>query len=207
MIYRLLFLITLLCSIATNAQAQTLLVLGDSISAAYGIPVEKGWVSLLQQRLIEQNYSYKVVNASVTGETSLGGKNRIAALLETYQPELVIIELGVNDGLRGFNLKEIQSNLVEIVQLIKQAKSDVLLVPMLLPPNYGVAYNQRFAAIYERISTMMDVTKSQFILQNVYVHPELIQEDRLHPVSAAQGIMLDNVWTGLKIIIKKDNNN
>lgn len=193
----------MLCSFPVNAQVKTLLVLGDSLSASYGIPVEQGWVSLLEQRLLGQGYSYKVVNASISGETTLGGKNRLNALLEMHQPDLVIIELGVNDGLRGLSLKEIENNLVEIVRLIKQSASDVLLVPMILPPNYGAAYNKRFASIYDRVSSMMNVSKSQFILQDVFEHPELIQADRLHPVEAAQGIMLDNVWFGLKMLINK----
>ena len=204
MVYRSLLLIMLLCSFPVCAQAKTLLVLGDSISAAYGIPIEQGWVSLLKQRLTKQGYAYKVVNASITGDTTLGAKMRLNTLLEKYQPELVIIELGGNDGLRGLTLKEIENNFVEIVRMIKQAGSGVLLIPMQLPPNYGATYNQRFALIYEQVAKTMSVVTSKFILHNIAEHAELMQADGIHPVQAAQSMMLDNVWQDLKSILKKN---
>ncbi len=204
MYYRFILLIILLCSFSVSVQAKTLLILGDSISAAYGIPVEQGWVSLLQQRLLKQGYAYKVVNASISGETTLGAKTRLNALLKKYQPELVVIELGGNDGLRGFTLKEIENNFVEMISMIKQAGCAALLVPMQLPPNYGATYNQRFASIYERVSKTMAVVKSKFILQNIAEHSELMQADGIHPVQIAQSMMLDNIWQDLQNLLTKN---
>jgi acyl-CoA thioesterase I len=201
--YRSLLLIVCVLFFPVTLQAKTLLILGDSISAAYGIPVEKGWVSLLEQRLIEQNYDYKVVNASIVGETTLGAKKRLASLLEQHQPEFVVIELGGNDGLRGFSIKEIETNFVEMVGLIKKVGSDALLVPMKMPPNYGTTYNERFISIYENVSETMGVAKSRFIFQNIAEHPELMQADGIHPVQSAQVIMLDNVWPDLYKLINK----
>ena len=204
MYYRFVLLIILLSSFSVSTQAKTLLILGDSISAAYGIPVEQGWVSLLQQRLLKQGYAYNVVNASISGETTLGAKTRLNTLLEKHQPELVVIELGGNDGLRGFTLKEIENNFVEMISMIKQAGCAALIVPMQLPPNYGAIYNQRFASIYERISETMAVAKSKFILQNIAEHSELMQADGIHPVQTAQPMMLDNIWQDLQNLLTKN---
>ncbi len=202
MYYRLLFLMIIL--FPAVVQAKNILILGDSISAAYGIPVEKGWVSLLEQRLVRQDYDYKVVNASITGETTLGGKMRLSELLDKYQPQLVVIELGGNDGLRGFSLKEIESNFVEIVEMVKQSGSKTLLVPMKMPPNYGAAYNKRFSSIYEDVSKAMDVAISTFIFQDIAEDPDLMQADGIHPVESAQPIMLDNVWPSLQNLLIKN---
>ncbi len=204
MYYRFLLFIILLCSFSVTAQAKTLLILGDSISAAYGIPVEQGWVSLLEQRLLKQGYAYDVVNASISGETTLGAKMRLNDLLEKYQPELVVIELGGNDGLRGFTLNEIENNFIEMISMIKQAGCTTLLVPMQLPPNYGATYNRRFASIYERVSEIMAVAKSKFILQNIAEHSELMQADGIHPVQVAQSMMLDNIWQDLRSLLTKN---
>jgi acyl-CoA thioesterase I len=203
MFYRLLLSTFLLFSFSVSAQEKTLLILGDSISAAYGIPVEQGWVTLLEQRLVRQGYAYKVVNASISGETTLGAKTRVNALIEGYKPALVIIELGGNDGLRGYSLEEIELNLLGIVKQIKQNNSDILLVPMQLPPNYGAAYNERFASIYKNVSDKMNVTMSQFILQDIAIHPELMQLDGIHPLQTAQVMMLDNVWQDLQKLLNK----
>ncbi len=201
MYYRLLFLVIYLLSFPVHAQEKTILILGDSLSAAYGIPVEDGWVSLLEQRLVRQNLEYKVVNASISGETTLGVKTRLDKLLNEYSPELAIIELGANDGLRGFALSEIEQNLSDIVNAIKQFRGKVLLVPMQLPPNYGAAYNQRFMSIYESVSEKQDINLSPFILKGIAQHPELMQADGLHPVKEAQAMMLDNLWPGLRSLI------
>lgn len=186
-----------------SSQAKTLLVLGDSLSAAYGIPVNEGWVSLLDQRLVRHNFDYKVVNASISGETTLGAKTRLKKLLDAHQPDLIIIELGANDGLRGFALSEIEQNLQWMINTIEESGSDVLLVPMQLPPNYGTAYNQRFMSIYTSVSEITGVNLSEFILNDVAQYPELMQADGLHPVQAAQAIMLDNIWPSLKTLIVK----
>ena len=201
MYYRILFFVIYFSVFPVSVQAKTILILGDSLSAAYGMPVEEGWVSLLEQRIIKQNMSYKVVNASISGETTLGVKTRLDTLLKNNQPELVIIELGGNDGLRGFALTEIEQNLFDIVKTIKHSGSGVLLVPMQLPPNYGAAYNERFMAIFIAVSNTMEVSLSEFILNNIAQQPELMQRDGIHPVQAAQSIMLDNIWPSLHALI------
>lgn len=203
MYYRILIFVIYLFSFPVHAQEKTILILGDSLSAAYGIPVEDGWVSLLEQRLVRQNLEYKVVNASISGETTLGVKTRLEKLLNEYTPKLVIIELGANDGLRGFSLSEIEQNLSDIVNAIKQSNVDVLLVPMQLPPNYGAAYNQRFMSIYESVSEKQDINVSPFILKDIAQHSDLMQADGLHPVKEAQAMMLDNIWPSLEPLIIK----
>ena len=203
MYYRTLIFVICLFSFPVNAQEKTILILGDSLSAAYGIPVEDGWVSLLEQRLVRQNLEHKVVNASISGETTLGVKTRLEKLLKEYSPKLVIIELGANDGLRGFPLSEIEQNLSGIVNDIKQTNAAVLLVPMQLPPNYGAAYNQRFMSIYESVSEKQEVSLSTFILNDIAQHPNLMQADGLHPVKEAQAMMLDNLWPSLEALIIK----
>ena len=202
--YRKLFLIIYFFAFPVSAQAKTLLILGDSLSAAYGIPVENGWVSLLEQRLVRQGYYYKVVNASISGETTLGAKSRLTDLLETNQPDIVIIELGGNDGLRGFALSEIEQNLLSIVQQVKRYSAEVLIIPMQLPPNYGEPYNQRFTSIYERIAKEMNVNLSQFILNGIAKDQELMQADGIHPVEVAQATMLDNIWPDLQLMLNKE---
>lgn len=204
-LFRFLLFIIFLCSFPVISQAKTLLILGDSISAAYGIPIEKGWVSLLEQRLLEQDFDHKVINASIVGETTLGAKMRLHALLKKHQPDFVVIELGGNDGLRGFTIKEIENNFSEMVHMIKKAGFDTLLIPMKLPPNYGETYNQRFASIYEHVSEVEDVALSTFIFENIASDPELMQPDGMHPVEAAQSIMLDNIWPSVHKLINKDN--
>jgi acyl-CoA thioesterase I len=203
MYYRILFFVVYFIVFPVTVQAKTLLILGDSLSAAYGIPVDKGWVSLLEQRLVRQDLAHKVVNASISGETTLGVKTRLKKLLKQYQPELVVLELGANDGLRGFTLDEIEQNLLIIVKTIKQSNGDVLLVPMQLPPNYGAAYNQRFMSIYRSVSDKQGISLSAFILKDIAQHPDLMQADGLHPVQAAQAIMLENIWPSLETLILK----
>ncbi len=203
MIYRNLFFIFVFLVFPVSTQAKTLLILGDSLSAAYGMPVEEGWVSLLEQRIIRQSLGYKVVNASISGETTLGVKTRLNKLLNDNQPELVIVELGGNDGLRGFALTEIEKNLLDIVKMIKLSGIEILLVPIQLPPNYGAAYNQRFMSIYNVVSDTMEVDLSEFILHNIAQRPELMQTDGIHPVQTAQSIMLDNIWPSLQPLLIK----
>jgi acyl-CoA thioesterase-1 len=203
MYYRNLLFVIYFIVFSVSAQGKNLLVLGDSLSAAYGIPVAQGWVFLLEQRIVRQDLGYKVLNASISGETTLGARTRLDKLLNEYQPELVVIELGANDGLRGFSLAEIEQNLSDIVKRIKQAGANVLLVPMQLPPNYGAAYNQRFMSIYKSVSVNMDVSLSKFILDDIAQHPELMQADGLHPVQAAQSVMLENIWPGLEGLLRK----
>lgn len=203
MYYRILYIFICLIVFPVTAQAKTLLVLGDSLSAAYGIPVEQGWVSLLEQRLDKLEFDYRVVNASISGETTLGAKTRLTKLLQAHHPTWVIIELGANDGLRGFALNEIAKNLSDMITEIRQSEAEVLLVPMRLPPNYGAAYNDRFMAVYKSVAEEQDVNLSAFILKDIAQYPELMQADGLHPKQAAQKIMLENLWPSLEPMISK----
>jgi acyl-CoA thioesterase I len=203
MYYRIIFIVIYFVLFPVAVQAKVLLILGDSLSAAYGIPVEHGWVSLLSQRLAKRNLDYDVVNSSISGETTVGVKTRLNKLLSQYKPELVIIELGANDGLRGFALAEIERNLSAIIAEIKQSDVEVLLVPMQLPPNYGAAYNERFMSIYKSVAEKQNVNLSVFILKGIAQDPELMQSDGLHPISEAQAMMLENIWPSLGAIILK----
>lgn len=197
MIYRAFVFFVWFMVASMSAEARTLLVLGDSLSAAYGIPVERGWVALLEERIVRQGLGYKVVNASISGETTIGARTRLKKLLAETGAELVIVELGGNDGLRGFALREIEQNLSGIIRMIQDAGGRALLTPMQLPPNYGAAYNQRFRAIYHNIAARLNVPLSEFILHDIAEHPELMQADGIHPTAAAQARMLENIWPGL----------
>lgn len=180
-----------------SAQANSgsgILVVGDSLSAAHGFDLEQGWVGLLQQRLSEKGYSYKVANASISGETTRGALTQLPKALELYQPQLVIIELGGNDGLRGISLEEMQSNLEQMVKLCKERGAEVLLLGMRLPPNYGPVYTERFQAVYKIVAEQTGVKYLPFFLDGVAENGELMQSDGIHPTMQAQGILLDNVW-------------
>lgn len=203
MIYRAFVFLLWFMVAPVAAEARTLLVLGDSLSAAYGMPLEQGWVALLEERIHRQGLGYKVVNASISGETTLGARARLAKLLAETRADLVIVELGGNDGLRGFPLPEIERNLSGIIRLIQDAGGRALLVPMQLPPNYGAAYNERFRAIYHDIAERLDVRLSAFILRDIAEHPELMQADGIHPTAAAQARMLDNIWPGLLALMRE----
>ena len=200
--YQIPIIVFVLSVLPVSIQAKTLLILGDSLSAAYGIPVEKGWVSLLQQRIIRQNLSYKVINASISGETTLGARTRIKRLLAQHTPSLVMVELGGNDGLRGFALSEIEQNLTHIVTTIKESGADIILVPMQLPPNYGAVYNERFISLYKSVAKQTGANLSNFILQDIARNPDLMQSDGIHPVELAQPKMLDNVWPSLQTLMQ-----
>ena len=203
MIYRLFFIFLFILS-PVAAQAKTILILGDSISAAYGIPVEKGWVSLLEQRLLGQSKQHKVVNASIVGETTFGGVMRLLSLLDKHQPDIVVIELGGNDGLMGADLKDIEDNLTEMVDMVKETNSDVLLVPMQMPPNYGQKYTERFASIYEQVAEKTNIPLATFIYKDIAEVPDLMMSDGIHPVESAHPIMLDNIWPSLSTLLNKE---
>ena len=203
MIYRL-FLIFLFIFSPVTLQAKTILILGDSISAAYGIPVEKGWVSLLEQRLLGQSKQHKVVNASIVGETTFGGVMRLPSLLDKHQPDIVVIELGGNDGLMGADLNDIEDNLLGMVNMAKQANSDVLLVPMQMPPNYGQKYTDAFTSIYADVAEKKNIPIATFIYKNIAEVPGLMMSDGIHPVESAHPIMLDNLWPSLSVLLEKE---
>lgn len=181
-----------------------ILVLGDSLSAGYGIELEESWVSLLAERLAD-NYAYQVVNASVSGETSGGGLARLPALLKEHQPALLILELGGNDGLRGHPLNIMQQQLESIIQQSRNAGAEVLLLGMQIPPNYGQRYTERFYQVYTQLAKQYELAYVPFFLDGIAVNRDLMQRDGIHPTAEAQPIMLDNVWVGLEPLLKKGN--
>lgn len=178
--------------------ANNLLIVGDSISAAFGLDTEQGWVQLLKNRLKEQGYSHQVHNASVSGDTTSGGLARLPKLLAEHQPKVVIIELGGNDGLRGQPLGQVQQNLSRMTELAQQAGAQVLLLGMQLPPNYGPRYTQGFAALYPKIAAEYEAALVPFFLEGVGGVLGMMQGDGVHPSAQAQPILLENVWTVLK---------
>lgn len=184
----------LLLLLALPVPAQNILLIGDSISAAFGLETEQGWVSLLQKRLEEQDYPHRVVNASVSGETTAGGLARLPGLLEQVQPELVIIELGGNDGLRGLPAANMQQNLSAMVEQSRASGADVILLGMRIPPNYGPRYNDAFEQVFVDLSQSLDVPLVPFLLEGVGTVPELMLDDGIHPGAAAQPLLLDNAW-------------
>ena len=184
-----------LCSIG-QAQAATVLVVGDSISAAFGLETQHGWVALLQQRLLERNPEYTVVNASISGETTGGGLARFSNLLTQHQPDYVIIELGGNDGLRGLSLSQMSTNLTSMVQHAKQQDARVLLLGMRLPGNYGRRYTEGFYNVYQQIAAQEQVALVDFFLDGVGAISGMMQADGVHPTQMAQLLLLENAWQG-----------
>ncbi|MCL7462589.1 arylesterase [Pseudomonas sp. NW5] len=177
-----------------QALAGTLLVVGDSISAAFGLETRQGWVHLLEQRLREQAPHWQVVNASRSGETSGGGRSRLPGLLTRHAPQLVLIELGGNDGLRGQPLEQLQRNLAGMVEQARTAGAQVVLLGMQLPPNYGQRYTAGFAAVFAEVARAQQVPLVPFFLEGVGGNPALMQADGIHPNAAAQPYLLENAW-------------
>lgn len=184
-----------------HAEAPVVLVLGDSLSAAYGIPTEQGWVSLLQRRLAERGYPHQVVNASISGDTTSGGLSRLPAALEQRRPALVILELGANDGLRGQPPMAMSRNLARMIELAQQADARVLLAEMRIPPNYGPLYTQKFHSTFDELAKRYDIPLIPFMLNGVAGNPALIQDDGLHPRAEGQPRILDNVWEVLEPVL------
>lgn len=197
---RILVLTWLIC-MAPLSCATTLLVMGDSLSAAYGIAPEKGWVALLDQRLQQKGYAVSVVNASISGETTQGGLSRLPALLKQYQPDIVMLELGANDGLRGTFPPVIRSNLDRLTLLSQQQGAKVLVLGMQLPPNYGPAYTRRFADVFQRVASARETALVPFFMESVALEPTLMQNDGLHPNAAGQPYLLETVWPALKPLL------
>lgn len=187
---------------AASAATPTILVLGDSLSAGYGIDVRDGWVALLAKRLRQQGYPQAVVNASISGDTTAGGRARLPEALRRHRPDVVIVELGGNDGLRGLSLAQTRANLDTIVKTAKSAGAQVLLVGIYLPPNYGPEYTRKFHAIYSELAQAHRCPLVPFLLAGVALTPGLMQDDGLHPRAAAQPRLLDNVWPYLEPLLK-----
>ncbi|WP_133648869.1 arylesterase [Paraburkholderia flava] len=188
---------------AANAPARpVIVVLGDSISAEYGLPRDTGWVALMRKRLAERPVDYSVANASISGDTTSGGRARLPALMERLKPSIVIVELGANDALRGVPLSVTADNLRTIVGLAQQGHAKVLLVGMYVPPNYGPDYTQKFHATYTTIAQQMHVSLVPFLLAGIENKPEMFQADQMHPNEQAQRLLLDNVWPTLKPLLR-----
>jgi acyl-CoA thioesterase-1 len=188
----------LCCGAAAAPAAPTILIVGDSISAGYGLPQDAGWTTLLQQRLAAEHYPHRVVNASISGDTTASGRARLAQLLAQQRPAISVIELGGNDGLRGGSLEAMRGNLDAMVAAAQKAGSRVLLVGMQLPPNYGPAYVHQFAAVYGEVASARHAALVPFLFEGFGDDDSLFQADRIHPVAAAQPRLLDNVWRELK---------
>lgn len=194
---------TLAASGSAYSAPKTVLVVGDSLSAEYGITRGTGWVPLLEQKLKAEKIPARVVNASISGETTIGGRTRLPALLDQHKPNIVVLELGANDGLRGLPVAAAESNLRAMVHMAQQKKAQVLLVGMRMPPNYGRAYTESFFNMFKKLSLETSSPLVPFMLEGVADKPSLFQADRLHPTSAAQPIILNNIWPHLAALMKK----
>jgi acyl-CoA thioesterase-1 len=192
----------LLCAVSAYSAPKTVLVLGDSLSAEYGLARGAGWVALLEQKLKSEKIDASIVNASISGETTSGGRTRLPALLDKYHPSIVVIELGANDGLRGLPVPAAEDNLLSMVRLARQNKAKVLLVGMRMPPNYGRAYTERFFGMYKQVSSETKAPLVPFMLEGVADKPALFQQDQLHPVAQAHPIILSNIWPTFSALIK-----
>ncbi|WP_053568064.1 arylesterase [Caballeronia cordobensis] len=191
---------------AAEVQAATqtkpaIVVLGDSLSAEYGLPRDTGWVNLLRERLAKERFDYSVANSSISGDTTSGGRARLTAVLSRIKPAVVIVELGANDALRGVPLATTETNLRGIVDASQAAHAKVLLIGMYVPPNYGPDYTQKFHAVYERIAKERNVPLVPFLLAGIADKPAMFQSDQIHPTVQAQPLLLDNVWPTLKPLL------
>jgi acyl-CoA thioesterase-1 len=196
----LLFCIVLALPVA--AADKSILVVGDSLSAAYGIPRNRGWVALLEERLKREQAHYSVVNASISGETSGGGRSRMPKLLERYEPAVVILALGGNDGLRGLQVREVRNNLAAMIREAQANNARVLLVGIKMPPNYGEEYAQSFDAMYRELASTHRTAFVPFLLEDFAGKPEFFLPDRIHPNEAAQPLMFKRVWPALRPLLK-----
>ena len=184
------------------ATADTVLILGDSLSAGYGLPNGSGWVSLLQQRLAADYPTVAVVNASISGETTAGGRSRIQALLDRHQPGIVVVELGANDGLRGIRIPLIRENLSAIVEACRQHGAKTLVIGMRIPPNYGRDYGEKFHAVFKEISDRKRASLVPFMLDGFADNPALFQDDGIHPTVEAQPLIMENIYGKLQPLLR-----
>jgi len=195
MLNRILFLLLLILPV--TAPARIILVVGDSLSAAYGIPVEQGWVSLLQARLDTGNYPYRIVNSSISGDTTANARARLPQALVSHEPAVVLLELGGNDGLRGLSLTSMKSNLAAMISSTQEAGAQVLLIGVQLPPNYGPLFTERFQAIYHELALEQDVSLLPSLVDGIGTEQNLMQPDGIHPNATAQPLIVDRVWKEL----------
>lgn len=186
----------------TVAARPVIVVLGDSLSAEYGLPRDTGWVQLMRQRLADQRLDYSVANASISGDTTSGGRARLPVLLERLKPAIVIVELGANDALRGVPLSTTKDNLRTIIEQSQQAHAKVVLIGMYVPPNYGPDYTQKFHGMYVALSSEFHVPLVPFLLAGIESKPDMFQADQIHPTQQAQPLLLDNVWPAVKPLLR-----
>jgi acyl-CoA thioesterase-1 len=190
-------LILLSGTFCVGAGASTIVVLGDSLSSGYGLPIGQSWVSRLEERLTAEGYGYAVVNASIPGDTSSGGLARLPGLLEAHRPRIVIIELGGNDGLRGQPVQTLRANLARMIELTEDAGAEAILTGIQIPPNYGPSYTSALASVYPELAEAFEVPLVGFLMQDIALNRELMQADGLHPNERGNEVMLENVWTVL----------
>ncbi|WP_269432169.1 arylesterase [Herbaspirillum chlorophenolicum] len=191
----------MLAAMSAYSAPKTLLVLGDSLSAEYGLARGTGWTRLLEQRLQQNKVDAVVINSSISGDTTIGGKNRLPSLLEKNKPDIVVIELGSNDALRGLQLNTTQDNLQAMMDLARQNKAKVLLVGMQIPPNYGADYTRRFSDMFQHLAKRNKAPLVPFFMDGIAANMDLFQADRIHPNEQAQAMLLDNVWPHLKPLV------
>ena len=201
-IRRALLAAVLSCVVAPALAARTVMVFGDSLAAAYNLATEQGWVHLLGKRIAAARLPWRIVNASVTGETTAGGLRRFAEDLKRHQPAIVVIELGANDALRGQPVALMRSNLEQMIRLARKARAEPVLVGIMIPPNYGIDYAAEFRDMYPALALKHKVALVPFLLEGVD-RPELFQADQLHPTAQAQARIADNVWPALEPLLKK----
>ncbi|MES2758586.1 MAG: arylesterase [Pseudomonadota bacterium] len=194
--------VMLLAAALAHSAPKTVLVLGDSLSAEYGLARGSGWVALLDQKLKAEKIDATIVNASISGETTSGGRARLPALLAQHKPALVVIELGANDGLRGLPVAAAEANMRAMVELARKNKAQVLLVGMRMPPNYGRDYTERFFSMYNSVATQLKAPLVPFMLEGVAEKPALFQADRLHPTAQAHPVILANIWPKFLPLVK-----
>lgn len=179
---------------SSAANPPTVVIFGDSLSAGYGIDVDRSWTALLQSRLNAQGYEHRVINASISGETTEGGKTRINAALKNFSPDLVILELGGNDGLRGFPPEVMKANIRAIIETTRDSGASIVLLGIRIPPNYGPRYTNAFEGVYRELAGELDVPWIEFFMDGIALNDELMQDDGIHPNEEAQPILLDNAW-------------
>jgi acyl-CoA thioesterase-1 len=200
---RALLLAALVLAAVPSFAARTVMVFGDSLSAAYNLAAEQGWVSLLGERITREKLPWRVVNASVSGETTAGGLRRMAEDLKRHKPAVVVIALGANDALRGQPVAGMRSNLEQMIKLARQARAEPVLVGLMIPPNYGIDYAAEFRDMYPSIAAKSRVPLVPFLLEGIADKPEMFQRDQLHPTAQAQARIADNVWPALAPLLKK----
>ncbi len=187
--------------LADAPASRAIVVMGDSISAGYGIQREQGWVHLLQQTLQEGEYAWHTVNASISGETTGGGLARLQAVMDEHQPEIVILELGGNDGLRGYPVNTMRTNLTRMVEIVQDRGAEPIVVSMRIPPNYGIRYTRAFDAVFAEVAENTGALLVPFLLENVALEQQMMQQDGIHPTAEAQPLLLEMIWPFLKPLL------